>query len=174
MERKVADLEKDVAGWQGRAEQALKLGDEALARAALKRKSDHNERLIDLKTALAEQNALVDQMMGHVRESKNRLKALNLRRSSLMAQARAAKRGLAPGQISDGGTGQRMNDIENRIAEIEALNEVHAELHGDTVEEAAMDAKLAALSGDTEVDDALAELKAKLNAEQKSLPSKDD
>jgi hypothetical protein len=42
------------------------------------------------------------------------------------------------------------------------------------VREAEVDAKLAELAGESELDDALAELKAKLNAEQKkSLPEAD-
>ena len=66
-----------------------------------------------------------------------------------------------------------MNAIENRIAEIEALNEVNAELSKEA-EEAQLDAKLAELDDESEVDDALAALKAKMAADQKSLPSADD
>ncbi len=68
----------------------------------------------------------------------------------------------------------RMNAIESRIAEIEALNEVNAELGGDAAEEAAMDAKLAALGGEAEVDDALEALKAKMAGQQKSLPESEE
>jgi phage shock protein A len=173
MERKVEELDKQEADWQRRAEQALKLGDENLAREALKRKVEYGEQAKDTKVALREQAALVDQMHQHVKESKTRLKSLNLRRGSLMAQARAAKKGFAPGQVNDAGAGARMDSIESRIAEIEALNEVQAELSGD-VKEAEVDAKLAELAGESELDDALAELKAKLQTEQKkSLPEGD-
>jgi phage shock protein A len=169
MERKLEELEKQEADWQKRAEQALKLGDETLAREALKRKVDHAEQVKDTKAALREQSNLVDQMHRHVKESKGRLKSLNLRRGSLMAQARAAKKGFAPGQVNDGGAGARMDTIESRIAEIEALNEVQAEF-GHEAQEAEVDAKLAELAGESELDDALAQLKAKLNDEKKSLP----
>ena len=173
MERKVEELDKQEADWQKRAEQALKLGDETLAREALKRKVDYGEQAKDTKAALREQVALVDQMHRHVKESKARLKSLNLRRGSLMAQARAAKKGFAPGQVNDGGAGARMDTIEGRIAELEALNEVQAELGGG-VQEAEVDAKLAELAGESELDDALAQLKAKLQIEQKkSLPEGD-
>jgi len=37
-QRKIAELDKKAQGWITRAEQAVKLGDEALARAALERK----------------------------------------------------------------------------------------------------------------------------------------
>lgn len=173
MEKKAEEHEAKETQWQRKAEQALALGDEELARAALKRKGDYSLQAKDLKTALLEQSALVDSMHKHIKESKARLKSLNLRRGSLMAQARAAKKGLSPGSVGDGGTVERMNSIENRIAEIEALNEVNAEMGGNAVEEAAMDAKLAELAGETEVDDALAALKAKMADKQKSLPKAD-
>lgn len=170
MERKLEELEKQEADWQKRAEQALKLGDETLAREALKRKVDYGEQVKDTKAALSEQINLVDHMHRGIKESKARLKSLNLRRGSLMAQARAAKKGFAPGQVSDAGAGARMDTIESRIAEIEALNEVQAEL-GQEAREAEVDAKLAELAGESELDDALAQLKAKLQTDQKkSLP----
>lgn len=166
MERKVQELDKTEADWQKRAEQALKLGDETLAREALKRKVEYGDQARDTRTALAEQINLVEQMQRHVKESKTRLKSLNLRRGSLMAQARAAKKGFAPGQIDDAGAGARMDAIESRIGELEALNEVQAELSGGS-EEAEVDAKLADLAGESELDDALAELKAKLKTDEK-------
>lgn len=172
MERKLQELEKTETDWQKRAEQALKLGDEELARQALRRKADYTQQRTDTEAALTEQRRLVESMSRSVKESKSRLKSLNLRRGSLMAQARAVKKGLAPGQISDAGAGARMDAIENRITELEALNEVQAEL-GGSVEDAEVDAKLADLAGESEVDDALAELKAKLAGEQKSLPKAD-
>lgn len=173
MERKVEEIGAKEKDWEKRAEQALKLGDEELARAALTRKSDYGTQVRDTETALIEQRNLVDSMSKNIKESKARLKSLNLRRGSLMAQARAAKKGFSPGEMGDGGAGARLDTIEGRIAEIEALNEVNAEL-GQSAEEAAIEAKLADLEGEGEVDDALAALKAKLAADQKSLPKGED
>lgn len=167
MERKVETLAKDEADWQRKAETALRLGDEDLARQALRRKGDISSNLVETRTALAEQGALVEAMGRHITESKKKLKMLNLRRGSLMAQARAAKRGVTPGQFG-GGTIGRMDEIEQRIASLEALNEVNAELSSE-VQDAELDAKLASLEGDTAVDDELAALKARMKAQQ-SLP----
>lgn len=169
MERKVEETQTKEKDWEKRAEQALKLGDEELAKAALARKADYGSQSRETESALIEQRNLVESMSRNIKESNARLKSLNLRRGSLMAQARAAKKGFSPGQMGDGGAANRLDEIEGRIAEIEALNEVNAEL-GGTVEEAAIEAKLADLEGDSEVDDALDALKAKLSAEQKSLP----
>lgn len=170
LERKVEEQQKKVSSWEKRAEQALKLSDEPLARQALKQKADVELQLKEQQAALLDQGRVVEQMQRQIKESTTRLKSLNLRRGSLMAQARAVKKGVAPGSIDDGGTLSRLGAIEDRIQQLEALSEVQAELASEDAAAAELDAKLEELSGDAEVDDALAELKAKLAASQKSLP----
>ncbi len=174
MQRKAQEATADATKWEKKAEQALKLGDETLAREALRRKADYDMQVKDLSSGANEQAVLVDSMTHNLKEAKTRLKSLNLRRGSLMAQARAAKKGVPAGQLSDGGGLDKLSAIEDRIAELEAFNEVSQELGGNTAEEAAIDAKLADLEGDSEVDDALAALKAKMSGAQKSLPKADD
>lgn len=174
LERKLEEQQKKESDWQKRAEQALKLGNEDLARQALKQKTEITAQVNQTSAALHEQRSLVDGMSRQIKESKARLKSLNLRRGSLMAQARAAKKGVAPGQINDAGAASRLDAIEDRIHQLEALNEVNAELDGGAAEAAALDARLADLEGESEVDDALSALKAKLAAEQKSLPKGED
>jgi phage shock protein A len=172
LERKIGELEAAEKQWQGKAEQALRLGDEELARAALARKGDYSMQLLDARAGLGEQTRLADSMQVQIKEAKSKHKSLNLRRGSLMAQARAAKKGVAPGTLSDGGTLSRLDDIEHKINQLEALNEVSAELSGQTAEDMAVDAKLAKLEGESGLDDELAKLKAKMA--QKSLPKADE
>jgi phage shock protein A len=168
LERKIAELEAGQKQWEGKAEQALRLGDESLARAALGRKGDYALQLVDARAGLGEQIRLAESMQQQLKQAKAKHKSLNLRRGSLMAAARAAKRGVAPGTLGDGGTLSRLDDIENKINQLEALNEVQAELGGQTAEDMAVDAKLAELEGQSGLDDELAKLKAKMA--QKSLP----
>jgi len=170
LERKLEEVEAKERDWQKRAEQALKLGDEGLARQALHQKADFTSQAHQTRAAFEEQRRLVEHMASHVKESKSRLKALNLRRGSLMAQARAVKQGIAVGEISDGGTTARVTAIEDRIQQLEALTEVQAELQSEEIAAAEVDAKLADLAGESDVDDALAALKSKLSGAQKSLP----
>lgn len=174
LERKIVELEASETEWQRKAEHALKLGDEDLARAALRRKTDYGMQAQEARLGLAEQSKLAETMQRQIKEAKSKHKSLDLRRGSLMAQARAAKKGVSPGTLSDGGTLSRLDDIENKINQLEALNEVNAELDGDAVAEAELDAKLADLGEQTEVEDELAKLKAKMASEQKSLPTADD
>ena len=65
----------------------------------------------------------------------------------------------------DAGAGARMDAIEDKIARLEALNEVAAEGADQKLQEAQIDAKLAQLEAKGGgMDDALEQLKAKMRA----------
>jgi phage shock protein A len=165
MERKIAELDKKEQGWVARAEQAVKLGDETLARAALERKVEIAAERKEMEAALVEQTKLVEDMGEHIARSKKRLKSLNLRRGTLMAQARAAKQGGQSAASVGMAQSSRIDAIEDKIAALEAFNEVHAETAGAEAEEARIDAELRKLEGQSELDDELAALKAKIAAD---------
>jgi phage shock protein A len=171
MERKLEELKKEEGAWQTRAEQALKLGDEDLARAALERKQDKSQELKDTLVALKQQEGHVEEMAGHIKESKRKLKSLNLRRGSLMAQARAAK----SGESADlgGAAVGKIDEIEDKIAELEAFNEVALETSSRKAADAELKAKLEQLDSKSELDDELAQLKAKM-ASKALTEGKDD
>jgi len=168
LERKLEQLRKDEASWTARAEGAVNLGDDTLARAALQRKVEISAEVQANDESLVQQRKLVEELRLGINTTKTKLKALNLRRGSLMAQARAAKQTSGSSSIaSDAGAGARMDAIEDKIARLEALNEVTAESMEDKVQAAALDAKLAQLEGSgVGVDDALEALKAKMRAKQ--------
>lgn len=165
MERKLEQLRKDEATWNVRAEGAVNLGDDTLARAALQRKAELSIEVQATDEALVQQRKLVEDLRMGINTTKTKLKALNLRRGSLMAQARASKASGGGSNIpGDAGAGARMDAIEDKIARIEALNEVAAESADGKIQEAALDAKLAALENKSGADDALEALKAKMRA----------
>lgn len=164
MERKIEETVKKEQGWSARAEQAIKLGDETLARAALERKIQIAQERKELELAVLEQGRLVEDMTRHIHESKKKLKALNLRRGTLMAQARAAKQGHTSAAAVGMAQTSRLDAIEGKIATLEAMNEVHAETSGSEAEELRIDAELRKLGGNVELDAELAALKAKLGA----------
>ena len=167
LERKLEQLRKDEASWTVRAEGAVNLGDDTLARAALQRKVELSAEVQANDEALVQQRKLVEELRLGITTTKNKLKALNLRRGSLMAQARAAKQSGGSSIPGDAGAGDRMNAIEDKIARLEALNEVAAESMDGKVQEAALDARLAQLEDrGGPVDDALEALKAKMRAKQ--------
>lgn len=166
MERKLEQLRKDDAAWGKRAEQAVNLGDDTLARAALLRKTELAAEVQATDEALVQQRALVEDVRTGIATAKTKLKSLNLRRGSLMAQARASKQSGGASNIpGDAGAGARMDAIEDKIARLEALNEVAAEGADQKLQEAQIDAKLAQLEAKGGgMDDALEQLKAKMRA----------
>ena len=168
-ERKIGELERKESAWQDRAAQALNLGDEKLARAALERKVEIGQERADIEQALTEQSALVDDMREQIKASKRKHKSLNMRRGTLMARARAAKKG--HGSAAEVGIAQtsRIDAIEEKILAIEAMNEVAAETRGSAMEDMKLEAELRKLDAARGLDDELAALKAKMRADQKAL-----
>ncbi len=173
MERKVEELQAEVDAWQGRAERALAAGDEELARAALRNKQDVVMRLDATKEALAEQRALVERMKAEIDAAKRRWKSLDLRRGTLMAQARAQKTQLRGGGVTGEEPLSRLAAIEARISEMEAMQEVAAELSEDEAGAAEVAAKFADLERDAGLDAELEALKAKMRGER-ALPEGDE
>lgn len=165
MEKKLEQLRKDESSWQRRAEQAINLGDDTLARAALQRKVELAQEVQATDEALVQQRKLVEDLRQGIADAKTKLKTLNLRRGTLMAQARAHKQSGGTSTIpGDAGAGARMDAIEHKIARLEALNEVSAADVDGKIAEANLDAQLAEMTKKDELDDALAELKAKMQA----------
>lgn len=162
-ERKVEELAAEEKSWQDRAERALKLGDENLARSALERKNNFSTQRRDAEASVNEQAHIIDTMKAGIETSKSKLKSLNLRRGTLMAQARATKQ--ADAVNSTGSPTSRINDIEHKISEIEIQNELAAEDSKERAEAAAIDRQLDALDEKSELDDELAALKAKLRGQ---------
>jgi phage shock protein A len=167
MEKKLEQLARDETAWQRRAEQALTLGDETLARAALQRKAEITQEREATDEALVQQRKLVEDLRQGIADAKSKLKALNLRRGTLMAQARAQKQSGGVSSIpGDAGAAARMDAIEQKIARLEAINEVSAEDIDGRIQAAQIDAQLDSLSTKNDLDDALAALKAKMQAKQ--------
>lgn len=173
MERKIEKLRNDEAAWQGRAEQALRAGDEGLARAALERKGELSEDLKHTQITVAEQSDLIVDMAEQIKQSKSKLRQLNLKRGSLMAQARAAKQERRGGGEFGTGAASRIDAIESKINELEALNEVSAEMADERVKEVSLEAKFAKLDAASEVDDELEALKAKMRGSRALTDGKD-
>ncbi|MCA9688245.1 MAG: PspA/IM30 family protein [Nannocystaceae bacterium] len=166
MERKREQIEKDESAWQARAEQAVKISDDTLARAALRRKGEISTEKRILDESMVEQRKLVESMRDGLKEARSRHKSLNLRRGSLMAQARAAKKGqdLSTEIASGGGAAARLNAIEDKISQLEALNEVNSAELSEKAAEVELESQFSKLDAVDELDDELASLKAKLNS----------
>lgn len=132
LHKKADELQADVQRWDKRAELALKSGDEALAREALKQKKLRQSELETVDKARTEQRDAAVRMKEELDRMKQKLAELKLRKPTIVARAQQARAG-ASGSEQLGAKGgssafdnfRRMEEkIEGREAESAALAEV--------------------------------------------------
>jgi phage shock protein A len=179
LRKKCDDLQADAQRWDKRAELALKSGDEALAREALKQKKRVLNEFEVADKARAQQHDAAVNMKGELERMKQKLVELKLRKPTIVARAtRARSAGTGSETLgAKGGTSafdnfRRMEEkIEGREAEGAAMAEVDEALgKGEKSED--LEAKFRDLErqvgggaggGSTgEVDDELAALKKRI------------
>jgi phage shock protein A len=172
LSKKVDDLRADVQRWDHRAELALKSGDEALAREALKQKKRTTAELEITDRARGEQQAAALKMKEDLERMKQKLAELKLKRGTIVARAVQARSG--PGAENLGAKGgssafdnfRRMEEkIEGREAEGAAMAEVE-EAIGKGPKNEDLEAKFRELekkgSATSDIDDELAALKKRI------------
>lgn len=166
--RMLQDAERcheEVVRWETRAQAAVRAGDDNLAREALRQKKRAEEEETALRKNAANQRALVEE-----------LKSSLVKLEAKVADARARKDSvLARQQLVAGSRSQRGGALRNTeafdaferqvrsIDELDAQVEAMRELEGDPEREA-LDKKFENLEKGSDVDDALAALKAKLSS----------
>jgi phage shock protein A len=174
LQKRSADLEADVERWDKRAELALKGGDEALAREALKQKRRASGELEAAIRAKSEQGALAARMKGDLERMRDKLAELRMKRGTLVARATQARTGSGAEQLgAKGGSSafenfRRMEEkIEGREAEGSAMAEVEDAL-GKGARNDDLEAKFRQLEqagAPSEVDDDLAALKKRIRVQ---------
>jgi len=175
LQKRAADLQADVERWDKRAELALKGGDEALAREALKQKRRASGELDAANRARTEQADLASRMKGDLERMRDKLAELKMKRGTLVARATQARAGSGAEQLgARGGSSafenfRRMEEkIEGKEAEGSAMAEVEDAL-GKGAKNDDLEAKFRQLerqAGTTsEVDDDLAALKKRIRVQ---------
>jgi phage shock protein A len=171
LSKKCDDLRADVQRWDNRAELALKSGDEALAREALKQKKRTAGELEITDKARAEQQGAALKMKSDLERMKQKLSELKLKRGSIVARAAQARSGSGSEQLgARGGSSafdnfRRMEEkIEGREAEGSAMAEVEEAIGkgGKTEDLEAKFRELERSGGPSEIDDELAALKKRI------------
>ena len=160
----LADSERQVRDWQRRAEQAVRAGDDALARKALARKQEHDKvsaALRDQATAAAEASGALrrqlEAMQAKLSEATRRLGTLTARNKAAAVRARMEAGVGEVGMNTEAFEKfERLRKKVERVeAETEALQELQTGLPSARVEAPAG-------GRDESVDAELAELKKKL------------
>lgn len=161
--KRVADLADEAKTWEDRAMQAVKAGDDALAKEALRRKAEKDADRMEAEKTAADQKAYVAQLTAGLKTLEVRVQDVKLRQGSLRAKARATRNGENP-VSSKTSAFENFDRMSSKIDAIEAEVGLTDELKGTTAESLAAERKLREMSEAGAVDDALAELKKKLSS----------
>jgi phage shock protein A len=179
LKKKAADLLAEVEKWDKRAELALKSGDEALAREALKQKKRVSQEAESAEKARAEQRDIALKMKDELERMEQKLEELKLKKGSIAARAEQAKAGGGTEALgARGGSNafdnfRRMEEkIEGKEAEAHAMNEIEEAL-GKGQKEEDLESKFRQLERDVgggaggagrgpDVEDELAALKKRI------------
>jgi len=153
----------EAADWERRAMNAVKQGDDNLAKEALRRKAETETLAAETDKAVLDQRAYVDQLLGALKALDQRVAEVKVRRGTLKQQARAAK-GADKDKMSAGTSAfSEFERMSSRIDELEAEAELDRELAARDGIDPDAERKLRELEHKSSVDDALAELKKKMN-----------
>lgn len=158
-------IDEQVEKWHRRAEQAVRAGDDELAREALSQKMQLDSELASVQRAINEQESHVAALKSSLKQLESRLKDVKLRKNSLKQRARAAKDG------QKGLKGAKAFDNFDRLEQkIEAMEEATDFSSSLDQRDAQVDAKFAQLEQSTarpEIEDELESLKRRLESGEK-------
>jgi phage shock protein A len=153
LKKKVDDLQAEREKWDKRAELALKSGDEALAREALKQKKRVSAEVDAAEAARVEQRNAALNMKQEFERMKEKLGEIKLKKGTLEARATKAAAGSSSEGLGAKGGGSAFADfrkmeekIEGREAEVSAMAEVDQAL-GTGPDKEDLEAKFRALEG---------------------------
>ncbi len=151
--------------WERKAMLAVKAGDDALARAALTRKAEHDEVAETLKQQWEAQRQSVEQLKAALRGLDNKIEEAKRKRNILVSRQKRAEAQRTINETlsninstSAFDTFERMSD---RVTQLEAEAEAASEI-GGALPEATLESQFKALEASTGVDDDLARLKKKM------------
>ena len=163
--RQITRYQKDAEQWQEKAELALSKGREDLARAALveKKKSAENAEAIEEELAhidehIAKLQDEITQLQEKLADAKARQKAILMREKTASSRLKV-KRNIHSSKVDDALS--RFDRYERKIDDIEAEVEAH-DLGSKSLAE-----EIAELENDENIDDELAQLKAKMKSDKK-------
>ena len=166
LERDYNNYVEQAKGWEQKAMTALNAGNEDLARQALAKKADadqqakqYEQMYISARDTAGKLKTQVEGLKAKLNEAKMKESTLIARNQSAIAQKQIAKQ---VGNFDASSNFAKFDKWEEKILKNEAEAQAFTELSGDSSKSLNDDFKL--LEKNTQVDDELAKLRAKLNA----------
>ena len=159
--KRVEQLAGEISTWEEHAMRAVKAGDDALAREALKRKAEKEADRIEAEKTLNDQRSYVDQLTAGLKALDARVKEVKMRQGTLREKARASK-GKSPTSRPTRRPSTTSSACPARSTRWKPRRAWPKSFLATPPERRETDRKLRELTEDRSVDDALAELKKKL------------
>jgi phage shock protein A len=166
LERELQDLRNRQATLGTEAEQALKTGNEDIARKALTEKVKLGERISQISPGVEQGRKTYEMLRNNIIKLQEQLKAAKLKMHDLKARKRAAEAQKAFDEqltktTGGGFEGPAFERLDDEVLQTEAEVEIHQEMRGDSM----TDLELAERSRDMQVDAELQAMKERLEKE---------
>ena len=158
---RVVETEKAAADWGRRAEDALRAGDEALAKEALEKQRETEETLVLCRREQAESAATSRAQREALKKLEGQLREAKMKKGTIQAKVNLAKnQDLSTSSLDEfERMSDKVDDGENRL---EAERELSLALDDGGEKNAALEEKFKALPASGAVEDRLAALKKKM------------
>jgi phage shock protein A len=168
LEVEVQDAQMDAREWERKAETAVKRDREDLAREALRRKRDAEEISVVYAGQLASQTDLIQKLRGQLKVLEQKYEEAESKRNILIARHRRAQ------------AQQRINETFSSLPDMSAMGELERmekRIIGDEAQAAAtleleednIDWQFAELEAESDVEDELLALKARIGGDEPAL-----
>ena len=159
------------AKWFERATQALRRGDEATAKAALEHKVGHEQRADGLDREYAIQKEQTAKLQHSIRDLEDKIRQARQKQTLLLARlvrADSAQRVQSALKHSSSNSAfAQFAKLESKVERSEAMSQAYDRLEGIDPDAAELDRKFQEAERQERLQDELAELKAKLDVEEK-------
>ena len=164
MAQDVARYDEERALWDQRARAAVKKGDDELAKKCLREKSRCDTERAAIQRDSDEAAGYAAELNNSRKQAETRLKMLKMRKGTMASQIASARSGGSSTFGNESELFDRLDKAGERIDEGTVAAEVEAAMAGDELDAGTRMSDLEQSSVDSQSDDALAELKARMGA----------
>lgn len=163
--RQVTKYRDDANTWQEKAELALSKGREDLARAALVEKKKSAENADSLEEELAHVEEHIAKLQEEITQLQDKLADAKARQKAILMREKTASSRLKVKRSVDS---DKVNDALSRFERYERkIDDLEAQVEAQDLGSKSLADEIADLEEDENIDNELAELKAKLDADKK-------
>ncbi|MBO9491508.1 phage shock protein PspA [Endozoicomonas sp. G2_1] len=161
LERQVRRLEQDANQWQEKAELALSKGREDLARAALLEKKKCAENAESLQQELDNVEEHISKLQDEIAQLQEKLADAKARQKAILMRENTASSRL---KVKHNIHSEKINDAMSKFDRYERkIDDIEAQVESYDLGSKSLADEIADLEADEQIDDELAQLKAKLD-----------